>query len=751
MQLKRFEYAVAVAVMALVAGCGGGGGGGGGGSTATTPTSPTTPTTPPGTVAPAADYTLGGTVSGLRAGATVTLVNGGESLAVPANGAFAFPTKLKAGSAFNIQVTVPGGYTCKATDATGTIDNTNTNKAAIACAPVVLAGVRGALQAPLAVAGDGSGNVYVLDGSLHGVLKMNAQGALSTVAGGTGKPGLVDGTGDAARFWLGGNGATVDAQGNLFVADGCNGAIRKMSASGTVTTLAGNGSASCYNVAPEAPVVAKADGTGPDARFDLPKSLVSDGAGGVIVVDNKAGLSIRRVSAAGVVATTTYANPNSSLPAITLQTVARASDGTLYFSDSNNFIWKDVGGSLVLHAGSLVGTGSVDAAGGAARFSAITGMVTTPNGDLYVTDLASVRKVTSAGAVTTLAGGMTATGSAIRGHVDAQGRDARFGNLLSIGFDGTSLFVVDSGQEVLRKITLEGAVTTPAATPAVRATTDGNATTARFGSFSSLAADADGNLYFADPVTHVVRKSTPDGTVTTLAGAVNTPALPGQGDGALASARFAAPTRVATGRDGSIWVAQTLGLRRIKDGVVTTVDATVRPVGLAIDADGNAIVATGAATGQVLRITPAGAKTVLVQESQIVTLAGRATANFIPQSLAIDAAGNIYIADTGTVAVYKFTKANELTVFAGTPLKETGNVDGPVNTATLGFYEVDHMTIDDAGNLYLSGSGNLRMISPAGVVSTPNYVWGNASIGAVTFNKGKLIATTRYAVMQTYL
>ena len=742
MHLKRFEYAVAVAVMALVAGCGGGGGGGG--STTTPPTG----ATPPGTSTPATDFTLGGTVSGLRAGASVTLANSGESLPVAANGTFTFPTRLKAGAAYNITVTPPAGYTCKATGATGTIASANVTNTVVDCAPQVLAGVRGTLQAPLAVAGDGSGNVYVLDGSLHGVLKMNAQGALSTVAGGTGKPGLVDGTGDAARFWLGGNGATVDAQGNLFVADGCNGAIRKMSASGTVTTLAGNGSASCYNVAPEAPVAAKADGIGADARFDLPKSLVSDGAGGVIVVDNNAGLSIRRVSAAGVVATTTYLNPNPSLPAISLQTVARASDGTLYFSDSNNFIWKDVNGALVLHAGSLVGTGSFDATGAAARFSAITGMVTTPNGDLYVTDLASVRKVTSAGAVTTLAGGMTATGSAIRGHVDAQGRDARFGNLLSIGFDGTSLFVVDSGQEVLRKITLEGAVTTPAATPAVRATTDGNATTARFGSFSSLAADADGNLYFADPVTHVVRKSTPDGTVTTVAGVAGSAGLD---NGPVASAKLAAPLRVATGRDGSIWVAQTLGLRRIKDGVVTTVDATVRPVGLAIDADGNAIVATGAATGQVLRITPAGAKTVLVQESQIVTLAGRATANFIPQSLAIDAAGNIYIADTGTVAVYKFTKANELTVFAGTPLKETGNVDGPVNTATLGFYEVDHMTIDDAGNLYLSGSGNLRMISPAGVVSTPNYIWGNASIGAITFNKGKLVAMTRYAVMQTYL
>ncbi|KQQ89210.1 hypothetical protein [Massilia sp. Leaf139] len=736
MKLKRFEYAVAVAVMALVAGCGGGGGGGGGGGT--TPPPPAGGTPP---VTPVTEFTLGGTVSGLGAGASVTLANGSESLPVNANGAFTFATKLKAGTAYDIKVTPPAGYTCKATNNTGTMESANSTKAVVDCAPVVLAGVRGTLQEPLAVAGDASGNVYVLDGGLHGILKMNSAGQISTFAGGSGQPGLSDGAGAAARFWLGGNGAAVDAQGNLFVADSCNGAIRKLTSAGTVTTLAGSGTAACYNVA-SAGVTAKVDGVGTAAKFAAPQSLVADGQGGVIVLDASAGLSIRRVSASGVVTTQTYVHPDPSLPAFSLQTLARANDGTLYLSDSNNRIWKDVGGRLVAFAGTFVGSGSQDGTGTAARFSVITSMVTTPNGDLYVTDVASVRKVTPAGVVTTLAGSATQ-----RGQIDAQGTAARFGNLLSIGFDGTSLFVIDSGQEVLRKVALDGTVTTPAATPAVRATTDGNATTARFGSFSSLAADADGNLYFVDPVTHVLRKSTPNGTVSTISGTTGEAGLT---DGPLASAKFAGPQRVATGRDGSIWVAQVQGLRRIKDGIVSTVDANVRPVGLTIDANGNAIVTTGATGGEVLRFTPTGARSVLVQKPAVVALAG-ANANFIPQSVAVDAAGNIYIADTGTVAVYKLTPSGTLSVFAGTPLKETGNVDGAVNTATLGFYEVDHMTIDDAGNLYLSGSGNVRMISPAGVVSTPSYVWGNASIGAVTYNKGKLYGMTRYAVMQTYL
>jgi hypothetical protein len=151
----------------------------------------------------------------------------------------------------------------------------------------------------------------------------------------------------------------------------------------------------------------------------------------------------------------------------------------------------------------------------------------------------------------------------------------------------------------------------------------------------------------------------------------------------------------------------------------------------------------------VQRVTPAGVKTVLVDTAKVVALTSPA-ARFVPQSVVIDAAGNIYISDTGTVAVYKLTPAGVLSVFAGTPLKE-GDADGPAGTGTLGFYEAEFMTIDDKGNLYLSGQGSVRMISPAGVLSTPNFVWGKASIAAVAFANGKLYGMTRYALLQHYL
>jgi sugar lactone lactonase YvrE len=737
LKLKRFEFAVATALLVLLAGCGGGGGGG----SSSTPTTPTSPT--------AGQFTVGGTVSGLGAGAFVTVRNGNDTKIVSANGPFTFDTRLNAGTAYDIKTTSPQGFRCEVTEGTGTIGSANVN-ATIACAPELgnqvagqIAGLSTALKEPLAVTSDGAGNLYVADAGPHAIFKVNTAGQVSTFAGKTGKPGAADGSADAAQFWLGGaGGLALDAQGNLFVSDGCNGEIRKVSADGTVSTLAGRGSVTCNNVADTA--TPRVDATGTAASFERPGSMVADGAGGVFVIDTANALpAVRHVSAAGVVTTATYPLPEAG-STITLQRIARGPDGTLYISDATNRIWKAVNGSLVLVAGKLLGTGSIDGAGAAARFSAITGMVVLQNGDMYVTDLAEVRKVTAAGVVTTLAGDNDK-----RGYADGQGAAAMFGTLLSITFDGSNLVVVDSGREILRKISLTGLVSTVSGTPALRDSIDGPGIAARFGSFSALAAGTDGNLYMVDPANNVVRKATTAGLVTTISGATG---VSGTTDGPLASARFATPNRIAAGKDGSLWIAQTKGLRRIVNGTVSTPDTTIMPINLAVDpTNGDAVVVTGTNSGEVLRVTALGVRTTLVTKAQIVTLTGRANANFVPQSVAVDAAGNIYIADTGTVAVYKLTPSGQLSVFAGTPFKETGNIDGPVGTATLGFYEIDHMTIDDQGNLYLSGQGSVRKISPAGIVSSPSFGWGNADIGAVAVLGGKLYGMTRYALLQSNL
>lgn len=731
------QYSLSAAIAVLVAGCGGSGGGGGGdGGGLARP-----PVEPPVIMVPL-KYAVGGTVTGLGPGAALTLSYGSDKLAVGANGNFVFPNKVDTGVAYNITAAAPAGYTCRVSDGAGVVATADIGKVAVACAPVVLAGVVNALQLPLSVTGDDAGNLYVVDSLNSSVLKFSAAGAVTVVAGGSGQPGYADGPGTSARFGFGRGDAVLDPQGNLLVIDGCNNVIRKIRADGEVSTLAGQVEQSCrVQTSLTLPRAGGTDGIGALARFVLPNKMVSDGAGGALVLELFNHGGVQKVSAAGAVTTQYYPNPNRMEGDLSFSTLARGADGTLFLSDSRRRIWKDVAGVLVHVAGDGLSGNAIDGTGRAARFRSINDMVVAPGGDLYVADSTQVRKVSAGGVVTTVAGG-----PGVRAGTDGQGLAAGFGSIRSITFDGTRLAVLDGVQGNLRLVGLGGAVSTLAATPGVRATVDGAGGAARIDALGALAADADGNLYTADSTTHVLRKVTPDGSVTTIGGQAG---VRGTADGALASATFDAPHTVAAGRDGVLWVAQMAGLRKIQNGIVTTVGSLEEIADLAVDADGNAVVID--ASMQVVRVTPAGQTTVLVTPAQAAAVLKKPDAVFEPSGMVADTAGNLYIADNGATVVFKLTKAGELSVFAGTPFKGVGNIDGPAGTATLGFYNYAYLTIDDKGNLYLGGQGHVRMISPAGVVSTPNLGWGNASITALTYAKGKLYGLTRYAVLQTWL
>ena len=729
MKNKRWQYSLTAGVVALLAACGGG----------SEANMDRTPEVINPIILMPVKYAVGGTVSGLGPGVALTLSLGSEKLTVAANGNFAFPTKIETGSTYSVSASVPAGYTCRVSEAAGVIGAGEVSKIAVACAPVVLAGMVSALQMPLAVAGDGGGNLYVIDDAVSGVIKISALGATTVVAGGSGRHGYVDGAGAGARFGFQGGDLFLDAQGNIIVADGCNDAIRKISAAGEVSTLVGKGVASCARSDAFAPLAI--DGAGKDAQLGRPVEIISDGAGGALALDYDNAGAVRKISAAGVVSTQTWRNPNPLESALNFIALARGGEGTLYLADNRMRIWKDDAGTLVLLAGSAGGGTQIDGAGAAARLRGIAGMVVAADGNLYVADGARVRKVTPAGVVSTLAGS-----ASVRKGADGQGAAATFGALRSIGLDGAGLVVLDGTQGNLRRVSLDGAVSTVAATAPVRDYVDGAAGAARFHDFRSLSADADGNLFLVDSIHHVLRKVAPDGTASTVGGKAN---VAGTTDGALATALFNAPHTVAAGRDGLIWVAQATGLRKIQNGVVTTVAPDMGITDMTIDGDGNAIVADE--RGAVVRVTPAGETTVLLNGYEVGTLLKRSDVGFEPWGMVMDAAGNLYVSDGITGAVYKRAKSGELSLFAGTPMNTVGDVEGPAGTATFGFYDYSYMAIDDKGNLYISGQGRVRMISPAGVVSTPDLGWGNASVTALAYAKGKLFGMTRYAVLQAYL
>jgi secreted PhoX family phosphatase len=224
---------------------------------------------------------------------------------------------------------------------------------------------------------------------------------VSTLAGTPGSFAFADGTGSAARF-NGNGGLALDAAGNLFVADWDNFLVRRVTAAGVVTTLAGSpGSAG------------STDGTGAAARFVNPNGLAIDTAGNVYVAD-WGNATIRRITPAGVV-TTLAGTPGSP--------------------------------------------GSADGTGAAARFSLPTGVAVDSAGNVYVADQGNntIRRITPAGVVTTLAGSAGSAGS-----TDGTGSAARFTSpsVLSISPTGDLFVIAGVNGETVRKITAAGVVTT---------------------------------------------------------------------------------------------------------------------------------------------------------------------------------------------------------------------------------------------------------------------------------------------------
>lgn len=376
--------------------------------------------------------------------------------------------------------------------------------------------VRGSVDGPIAVASfgflsgisrDASGNLYVAD-NLHTIRKITPAGLVSTLAGTAGISGATDGIGAAAQFLYGPYRVTVDVSGNLYVTDSTT--IRKVTSAGTVTTLAGT-----------VQVTGTIDGIGAVARFMKPAAIAADPAGNLYVADRP---SIRKIKPSGVVSTLagiqicpTIVGPTVDLmPYSDLAGLAADAAGNVYLADPNCHTVTKISptGEVTTLAGATGCSGSSDGAGSAARFSAPFGITADLDGNLYVTDGGTIRKVTTAGVVTTLAGTPYVFGTA-----DGTGAAARFYASRGITVDKAgNLYVGDLLKGTIRKISPEGVVTTLAGTPGVLGRADGTGANASFIAPAAITVDPVGNVYVADMWASTIRKITPTGVVTTVAG-----------------------------------------------------------------------------------------------------------------------------------------------------------------------------------------------------------------------------------------
>ena len=312
------------------------------------------------------------------------------------------------------------------------------------------------------------------------------------LAGKIGVGGSVDGPGNQALFRLP-NSLAVDSSGNVYVADTANNTIRKIAPSCLVSTLAGVAGVHGY---------ADADISGSDARFWAPFGLAVDSAGNVYVADTANNL-IREITPNGVVSTL------AGMPG---------------------------------HAGSKDGGGSF------AQFRNPWGVAVDDTGNVFVADMSNdtIRKISPSGAVTTFAGR-----AGLGGSTDGVGTQARFNHPFAIAVDhADNIYVSDSANDTIRKITADGIVTTLAGLPGFVGSKDGTGADARFSNPQGLVVDNRGNIYAADTGNNAIRKISPLGVVTTLSGFGGTAAND-------VATTLNAPAGLALDRDGNLYVADT--------------------------------------------------------------------------------------------------------------------------------------------------------------------------------------------------
>ncbi|MGJ7529613.1 NHL repeat-containing protein [Variovorax sp. GB1P17] len=409
-------------------------------------------------------YSVGGKVTGLAGSGLVLQNNSADDLPVAANGSFSFPQPVASGAAYAVTVktqpTAPA-QTCSVNPASGTVGTNAVSDLAVACsAPqaqvstLAGSGARGSVNntgtdasfnLPKGAAVDASGNVYVAEFASHLIRKITPAGVVSTLAG-SGAAGSDNGTGTAASFNFPG-GVAVDASANVYVADTSNHLIRKITPAGAVSTLAGSGDRGSV------------DDTGTAASFAFPQGVTVDASGNVYVADSSNHL-IRMITPAGVVSTL---------------------------------------------AGSGAG-GLANGTGTAASFNLPSGVAVDASGNVYATDWGNgmIRKITPARVVSTLAG------SGAVGSNNGTGTAASFFVPQGVAVDASgNLYVVDQYNQLIRKITSTGVVSTLAGLVGVEGSANGAATAASFKYPTGVAVDASGNVYVADTNNNLIRKITP--------------------------------------------------------------------------------------------------------------------------------------------------------------------------------------------------------------------------------------------------
>lgn len=601
-----------------------------------------------------------------------------------------------------------------------------------------------AINAPLGaingVAVDSAGNVYASDRDNNLVVKISPTGILSVIAG-NGIAGFSGDGGSATSASLcGPDGIALDAAGNVFFADQCNQRVRKVTPAGIITTVAGNGN-----------VGFSGDG-GPAtaASLNVATGVAVDAAGNVYVADRE-NSRVRRISPNGTITTVAgngirgfSGDGGPAVSASFIDPIGLALDGAgnLYITDTSSYRIRRVSASGTVTT--VAGNGSQNPLGdnGPATSAGLVypwGVTVDAAGNLYIAETIAkrIRKVSTSGIITTIAG----TGTPGFSGDGGPATQAQLSDAQGIAVDQAgNLYVADTGNYRVRKISTAGTIATVAGNGLYRYSGDGGpSVSATLNGSTGIAVDPTNNLYIVTTASHVVRRVGPGGIISTVAGN-GIGSFSGDG-GPATSASLACPQGVTGDTSGNLYIADSCNHRIRRVNVAGTITTVVGNGSYGLRGDGGPATSASLAYPSTVAVDAAGNLYIADTYNQavrkvsflgiITTVAGNGVAGFSgdggpainaqlnqPQGVAVDAAGNVYIADAYNSRVRRVNPAGTITTVAGDGVARFSGDGGPASAASLG--GSPRVTLDAAGNLYIADYGNsrIRKVKSDGTITT---------------------------------
>ena len=531
--------------------------------------------------------------------------------------------------------------------------------------PTAGAATSSELDQPGGVAVDGTGDIYIADSSNSVVEKVTPTGTLSIFAGIVASYGAPTAGAATSSSLNTPNGVAVDGSGNVYIADTDNSVVEKVTPTGTLSIFAGV--VASYG-APTA-------GAATSSTLDYPYGVAVDSSGNVYIADLY-NAEVEKVTASGTLSifagTGSQAAPTAGTatnsPLNTPVGVAVDSSGNVYIADTNNDVVEKVaGGTLSIFAGA--GSRGAPTAGPAtsSKLGGPFGVAVDSSGNVYIADGLNnvVEKVTPAGTLSIIAGIVGSSGPPTAGPATSSTLNTPVG----VAVDGAgNVYITDAQNNVVEKVTPAGTLSIFAGIVGSSGPpTAGPATSSTLHTPYGLAIDSAGNVYITDSGNEVVEKVTPSGTLSIIAGIAGSSGPPTAGP----------------------------AIKSRLDG----------PAGVAVDGSGNVII-VDFGNDVVEKVTTAGTLSILAGDGTSgAPTAGLATASMLdsPHGVAVDSSGNVYIADASNNLVEKVTPAGTLSIFAGTGTAGPPT-PGPAISSKL-HLPLD-VAVDASGNVYVADGDN---------------------------------------------